>query len=84
MEDFSDISLDLTRDCFGAGDAVAAARAVPAPAGMGKGGGMGVGDGGGFGAAETLASCLRAFTGVESLGSDERCWCDSCKTLQDS
>jgi len=35
-------------------------------------------------AAESLTACLRAFTGMEELSSDERCWCDKCGSLQNS
>lgn len=82
-EDFSDISLDLTRQ-YTAGRAgmEQVAGGDPAPAGLGKGGGL---DGGGEASAvESLTACLRAFTGMEELSSDERCWCDKCGSLQNS
>jgi ubiquitin carboxyl-terminal hydrolase 22/27/51 len=94
-ENFSDISLDLTRHYTmgAAGMAQAAGReAWPDAAGLGHAGGVGGGMAGGGeggcntagGAAESLTGCLRAFTGVEQLSSDERCWCDKCGSLQDS
>lgn len=77
MEDFADISLDLTRQYkFGAGgvaEVVRSSELSPGPGNASSGG-----------AAESLTACLRAFTGIEHLRCSERCWCDQCGSLQDS
>ena len=71
LEEFHDVSLDLTKSqtaSMDPGDAAPGAGSAPGASVY----------------QSNLASCLRSFTRSERMSTTERCWCDKCGKHQDS